>query len=371
MKRFLLCGLLLSTALFAKTSPHPLQEIQLPPGFKIDLVADIPGARSMAMAEDGTLFVGTRGKKDKVYAVRFNKEGRADKAWVIAEGLNMPNGVAYRDGALYVAEVERILKFPKILSRLDKPGKPEVVFDKFPSDSHHGWKYIAFGPDGKLYVPVGAPCNICDTDNEAGKKGKYMRLFRMNPDGSGFEEFASGIRNTVGFAWHPTTKELWFTDNGRDMMGNDVPPDELNRAPKAGLNFGYPFVHGNAVQDPEFYAKRPKGFSFVKPEVELGAHVAALGIKFYTGKQFPAEYKDRIFIAEHGSWNRDPVQGYRVMMVYKDKKGYHYEPFATGWLRKDQSRWGRPVDVLVTPDGSLLVSDDEGDAIYRIRYQGK
>lgn len=372
MKCILLWSLLLSSSLFAAPPSEtvPLQDIQLPSGFKIDVFADVPGARSMALAEDGTVFVGTRTRSGTVYAVRdSNKDGKADKVWEIANGLNMPNGVAYKDGHLYVAEVERILKFPNILSNLDKPGKPQVVYDQFPRDMHHGWKYIAFGPDGKLYVPVGAPCNICDADADAAKKGKYMRLFRMNADGTGFEEFARGIRNTVGFTWHPTTKELWFTDNGRDMMGNDVPPDELNRAPKPGLNFGYPFVHGRNLEDPEFYKKRPKNFSFVKPEVELEAHVAALGLKFYTGKQFPKDYQNRIFIAEHGSWNRDPAQGYRVMMVSKDKKGYRYEPFASGWLRKDQSRWGRPVDILVTPDGSMLVSDDEGGRIFRIRYE--
>lgn len=358
----------------AEVSTADLKKIKLPSGFKIEIYASAEGARSMTLADDGSLFVGTResGKDGRVYHIKDrNRDGKADDTVVFAEGLSTPNGVAFFKGDLYVAEIARILKYPRVLAVHKKKPDPVVVFDKFPSDRHHGWKYIAFGPDGKLYAPVGAPCNICDTDEKAATRGKYLRLFRMNPDGSGFEEYASGIRNTVGFDWHPTTKELWFTDNGRDMMGNDTPPDELNHAPKKGMHFGYPFVHGKDVMDPEFGAKKPKALRMTPPVVNLDAHVASLGMAFYDGKQFPKEYTNRIFIAEHGSWNRNPVQGYRITMVYKGKDGaYRYEPFAEGWLEPDQKRWGRPVDVKVAPDGALLVSDDHGGKIYRISYVG-
>lgn len=359
----------------AEVTDKDLAKIKLPPGFKIEVFAAAEGARSLSVADDGSVFIGSGGASGKVnrvyHAKDRNGDGKADVTDVFAEGLQSPNGVAFFKGDLYVAEIERIRKYPRALAVHKKKPDPVVIYDKFPKDRHHGWKYIAFGPDDKLYAPVGAPCNICDTDEKPATRGRYMRLFRMNPDGSQFEEYAAGIRNTVGFDWHPKTKELWFTDNGRDMMGNDVPPDELNRAPQKGMHFGYPFVHGKAIQDPEFGRKKPQGLKVTPPEVELGAHVAALGMTFYTGKQFPKDYADRIFIAEHGSWNRDPVQGYRVTMVYAGKDGkYRYEPFAEGWLEADQKRWGRPVDVKVARDGALLVSDDLAGVVYRISYTG-
>jgi glucose/arabinose dehydrogenase len=241
------------------------------------------------------------------------------------------------------------------------------VNDKYPTEGHHGWKYIAFGPDGKLYVPVGAPCNICLSDDAV-----YASVTRINADGSGREIFASGVRNSVGFAWHPETKEMWFTDNGRDMLGENSPPCELNRAPRAGLHFGYPFCHGGTIKDPEFGSKRPCG-DFTVPAQNLGPHVAPLGLKFYTGNQFPAEYKNQLFIAEHGSWNRSKKIGYRVSLVkVKDNTtATSYETFASGWLDEStDNAWGRPVDVLVMADGSLLVSDDHAGVIYRIVYKG-
>jgi glucose/arabinose dehydrogenase len=342
----------------------PLETIKLPPGFSISVAARVPNARAMTWGDAGTLFVGST-SAGTVYAVTFAPDGRGEAAVrKIATGLREPAGVAFRAGALYVSAVDRILRFDDIERRLADPPAPVVVTDRFPTDGHHGRKFIAFGPDGKLYVPVGAPCNICEP-----VPTRYANLNRMNPDGSDFEVFARGIRNTVGFDWHPQTKELWFTDNGRDRMGDDLPPDELNRATRPGLDFGYPYCHGGTIADPEFGAKRSCR-EFAAPAQNLGPHVASLGMRFYTGTQFPAGYRNQVFIAEHGSWNRSKRIGYRVTLVRLDAAGnaVAYEPFAHGWLQ-EESVWGRPVDVLVAPDGSLLVSDDYAGAIYRIRYR--
>ena len=355
-----------SPALTEASANLPLNTIKLPPGFTISVYAEVDNARSMALSPSGTLYVGNR-NGDKVYAVRdTDGDHKADKRWVIASGLNMPNGVAFKNGDLYVAEVSRILKFKDIEGHLSNPGAPEVVYDQYPTETHHGWKYISFGPDGKLYVPVGAPCNICEP-----KKPIYATITRMDPDGSNMEIYASGIRNTVGFTWHPQTKELWFTDNGRDMMGDDVPPCELNSAPKAGMNFGYPYCHGGNIKDPEFGDKRPCS-DFTPPVQNLNAHVAPLGLKFYTGDMFPEAYRNQIFIAEHGSWNRTLKSGHLVSLVkIENGKSVGYGTFAEGWLDHDtQEAWGRPVDIFVMPDGSMLVSDDKGGMVYRIAYKG-
>lgn len=339
--------------------------IKLPPGFSIDYYArNVEGARSMTLSPNGTLFVGSR-DAGKVYAVRDrNNDSKADDVIVLAQGLDMPNGVAFRNGSLYVAEVSRVIRYDNIEASLEKPPAPVVVNDKFPSDQAHGWKYIKFGPDGKLYVPVGMPCNIC---NKEGEDERYGTIMRMEPDGNQLEIFAKGIRNTVGFAWHPLTGELWFTDNGRDWLGDDTPPDELNRAPKIGMHFGFPFCHAGDIPDPEFGNLRNCS-EFTPPEMKLGPHVAALGMTFYTGSMFPEEYKNQIFIAEHGSWNRKTPIGYRVSLVkLENNKTVNYEPFADGWLQ-GLAAWGRPVDVLVMPDGALLVSDDKNNAIYRVSY---
>jgi glucose/arabinose dehydrogenase len=270
--------------------------------------------------------------------------------------------VAFREGALYVAEINRVLRYDGIEARLSDPPKPVVVNDGFPRDEHHGWKFIRFGPDGMLYVPVGAPCNVCERDDP-----RYASILRMRPDGTGLEVFASGVRNTVGFDWNPYTKELWFTDNGRDLMGDDLPPDELNRAPRKGLHFGFPYIHGKGTPDPDF-GGRGKPRNFTPPEWELPAHVASLGMRFYTGTMFPDGYRGRIFIAEHGSWNRSSPIGYRVTVVrVEGNRAASYETFAEGWLKGGKA-WGRPVDVQAMPDGSLLVSDDHGGRIYRITY---
>lgn len=344
----------------------PLDQIELPDGFSISIFSqDVPNARSLTLGAKGTVFVGTR-TEGSVYAlVDENRDGTADRVHTLATGLNMPNGVAFRDGDLYVAEVSRILRFDDVEAHLADPPEPVVVHDELPTARHHGWKFIAFGPDGWLYVPVGAPCNICESKREI-----FASITRMKPDGSGREVYAHGVRNTVGFAWHPKTDVLWFTDNGRDWMGDERPPDELNRAPKKGLHFGYPYCHGDGISDPD-YGEGVDCSDYVAPARNLAAHTAALGMRFYTGDQFPAEYRNQILFAEHGSWNRTNPIGYRVMMARLDGPDVtSYEPFATGWLQDDEEAWGRPVDVQVMPDGALLVSDDRAGAVYRIAYDG-
>ena len=339
----------------------PLDKIKLPPGFAIEVVARVPGAREMTLGKNGTLFVGSL--DSRVYAVSL-KAGSAATVRTIANGLDHPVGVAFHDGALYVSSMNRIVRLDDIENRLDHPPAPVVVTDKFPSDAQHGWKFIAFGPDGKLYVPVGAPCNICEPDLD-----RYALIERMNPDGSAREVYARGLRNSVGFDWDPRTRELWFTNNGRDYLGDDAPPDTLNHAPKAGLNFGYPYCHAGTIPDPEYGKKRACN-DFTPPAHNLGPHVASLGMRFYTGTQFPAPYSNQIFIAEHGSWNRSRKVGYRVTVVrLQDGRAVSYEPFATGWLQ-GETAWGRPADVLVARDGSLYVADDRAGAIYRISYRG-
>jgi len=312
------------------------------------------------------VFVGTR-TEGKVYAVLDrNHDHHADTVLTVAQGLHMPNGVAVRGKDLYVAEVGRILCYNDIEARLktDFSGQPEplVVSADFPEDEHHGWKYIAFGPDGLLYVPVGAPCNVCER-----RDLRYASIMRMAPDGTRLEIFARGIRNTVGFDWHPKTGALWFTNNSRDWMGDDLPPDTLHSAPEKGLHFGFPYCHGGDIPDPEFGEKR-SCVEFAPPAMKLGPHVAALGMKFYTGNMFPAIYQGQIFIAEHGSWNRSVPIGYRITQVRMEgTNAAKYEVFAEGWLQ-GKTAWGRPVDILVMPDGALLVSDDRAGAIYRISY---
>lgn len=342
-----------------------LDRIRLPEGFVIEKYAHVPNARQMAWGERGTLFVGSR-EAGRVHAVTdADGDGTGELVRVVASGLRMPSGVAFRDGSLYVAAVNRILRYDDIENRLDDPPRPVTVTDVLPSDRSHGWKVLSFGPDGMLYVPVGAPCNVCANRNP------YAQILRMNPDGSGIEKFANGVRNSVGFAWHPETGDLWFTDNGRDMMGDDIPPCELNRAHSPGLHFGFPHCHGGTIPDPRFGDEAPCG-DFEPPARALGPHVAPLGLAIHSGRGVPEEYRGAVFIAEHGSWNRSRKIGYRVTLVRLDPSGTRalgYEPFAEGWLR-DESAWGRPADVLEAPDGSLLVADDLADAVYRIRYAG-
>jgi glucose/arabinose dehydrogenase len=350
----------------ADNAPFPgVEAISVPDGFAVEVYAgDVPGARSLCLGDEGTVFVGTRGQ-GRVYALTdLDGEPGAEDVRVIAYGLTLPNGVAFRDGALYVAEVSRVLRFDDIEERLDDPPEPVVVNDDFPQDRRHGWKFIAFGPDGMLYVPVGAPCNVCEPDDE-----RYATIMRMQPDGGGLEIYARGVRNTVGFDWDPVTGDLWFTDNGRDWLGDSQPPDELNKAPIEGLHFGFPYFHGS-LPDPE-YGEGREPSEFAPPVIPLGPHVAALGMRFYTGEMFPDDYRGNIFIAEHGSWNREEPIGYRVTLVrYEYGVTTGYEVFAEGWL-SEGSAFGRPVDLLVMPDGALLVSDDRAGVIYRISYAGE
>ncbi|NUX57028.1 sorbosone dehydrogenase family protein [Paraburkholderia sp. JPY418] len=340
----------------------PIEKIKLPPGFHIEVLSDdVPSARAMTLSPKGILYVGSN--DGHVYALEL-RNGRVTGRHVIASGLQMPAGVAWRDGALYVSAVSKIVRFDAIDSHLNDPPKPVVVTDKLPTDTHHGWKFIAFGPDGKLYVPQGAPCNICQRDPD-----RFALIGRMDPDGSHYEVVARGVRNSVGFAWHPVTHELWFTDNGRDLLGDDIPSDKLSRASRVGMNFGFPYCHGGDTPDPEFGKDHPCS-DFTPPVVKLGAHVAALGMRFYDGPMFPADYRNNIFIAEHGSWNRSKKVGYRVVRVITDPDGSHarQQVFAEGWLQPGESVWGRPADVLPLPDGSLLISDDTAGAIYRVTY---
>ena len=360
---FLVAALVLAAFVGQAQAAPPIDRLKLPPGFKIEVYADqVEGARSLAVGDKGTVFVGTR--SDSVYAlIDSNRNGKAEIV-TIATGLNAPNGVAFRNGALYVAEISRILRFDDIEAHLRNPPKPVVVFDKLPREGHHGWKFIAFGPDGLLYVPVGAPCNICEANPDL-----FAAIHRMKPDGSAFEVYARGIRNTVGFDWDPETRELWFNDHGRDMMGDDLPSCELNHASQAGQHFGFPYCHQGDTPDPEYGSKRQCS-EFTPPALKQGGHVAPDGLRFYTGKMFPAEYRNRILIAQHGSWNRSKKSGYRVMMVSlkSDRKTVEkYEEFVTGWMENERA-WGRPVDVLVMPDGALLISDDTANAVYRVTY---
>jgi hypothetical protein len=340
----------------------PVERIKLPPGFHLEVLTDaVPSAREMALSPKGILYAGSL--DGHVYALELH-DAHVTARHVIASGLDMPAGVAWHDGALYVSAVSKILRFDAIDAHLNAPPRPVVINDKLPTEHHHGWKFIAFGPDGKLYVPQGAPCNICLPERD-----RYAMIGRMDADGSDYETVERGVRNTVGFAWHPATHELWFTDNGRDLMGDDVPDDKLNRAARAGMDFGYPYCHGGDTPDPEFGNDHPCS-AFTPPVLKLGAHVASLGMRFYTGSMFPAGYRDNIFIAEHGSWNRSKKVGYRVVRVVTnpDGSGAHQEVFAAGWLMPDESVWGRPDDVLPMPDGSLLISDDYAGAIYRVTY---
>ena len=349
-----------------KPPTDSLDYVQLPEGFRMSVFAEVPDARSMCWGEQGTLFVGNR-KEDKVYALRDEDgDGFAEKRYVIAEKLNTPNGVAFRKGSLYVAEINRILRFDDIENKLSNPPKHVVLFDLFPDKTWHGWKFIAFGPDDKLYVPVGAPCNVCDE-----KDSIFASITRLNPDGSEGELYARGVRNSVGFTWHPLTKEMWFTDNGRDMLGDDIPYCELNHAPAKGMHFGFPYIHQGDIPDPEF-GKGKKAADYTAPAWKIGPHVAPLGLRFYTGKQFPDSFRNKLFIAEHGSWNRSKPIGYRVGIATFDstaQKILRYEYFAQGWLDAKGNVKGRPVDIEIAPDGALLVSDDYAGRIYRISFQ--
>jgi hypothetical protein len=362
MKHVLQAGLGLWALIASVTwAQEPVDRLRLPPGFGIEVYARVPGARSLALGSRGTVFVGTL-QAGRVYALPPPAPGARAEPVVIADGLSAPSGVAFREGALYVAEIGRILRFDDIERRLQRPPAPVVVTDRYPRDRHHGWKFIAFGPDGWLYVPVGAPCNVCEPARDT-----HGLISRIRPDGSGYEVFARGVRNSVGFDWHPETGELWFNDHGRDGLGDDLPSCELNRAPTPGLHFGFPYCHQGDLPDPDLGAGRQCS-EFTPPVWKQGGHVAPDGLRFYTGTMFPQEYRTRIFVAQHGSWNRSAKSGYRVMSVeLRSNRVIRAEPFIEGWLSGER-HWGRPVDLLVMPDGSLLVSDDFAGLVYRVRY---
>lgn len=369
---FLLLGIAITFMLsscgsYSGNADQVIKNLHMPDGFHIEAYAeDVAHVRSMALSPKGVVYAGTRGE-GKVYAlVDDNEDYKADRVITIAEGLRGGNGVAYRDGSLYVSDISRILRFDNIDSNLDNPPEPVVITRNYPGEGHHGWRYMAFGPDGKLYVAVGAPCNICESGKEI-----FATITRINPDGSGREIIARGVRNSVGFDWHPETGDLWFTDNGRDWLGDNKPPDELNHLKKEGLHFGYPYLHGYKIRDPQFGEQgKNMDMDFTTPAQALGPHVASLGMLFYTGSMFPETYRNQIFIAEHGSWNRSEKIGYRITMVsLEEQEAISYEPFISGWLQENESVWGRPVDILQLDDGSLLISDDYGGTIYRLTYK--
>jgi glucose/arabinose dehydrogenase len=339
-------------------------QLTVPPGFQIEVLADVPKARSMVMAGPDTLLVSTQ-FAGQLYAVS-NAFGADPIVHVLAEKLRIPNGIAFADEDLYVAQPERVLRYRNVLEHLDGLGEPEVIVADLPAGKLHSWRYAAFGPDGKLYISIGAPCNVCDAPGTA-------LILRMNRDGSEREVYAKGVRNSVGFDWQPGSNVFWFSDNGRDMLGDDEPPDELNRATAAGMHFGFPFCHGGRVAEPDPQLAALGRCSDSEPPAQaLPAHVAPLGMAFYDGDMFPAAYNGQIFIAEHGSWNRSTKVGYRVSLARLDAAGKQvvsYEPFVQGWLSGEDVS-GRPADVLVAPDGSLLVSDDQAGKIYRVSYAG-
>ena len=367
ISRFLLLGIICISGCFANAEvplSTVIKQLQAPQGFRISIFADqLPTARSMALGDDGVVYVGTR--DGNVFAVKDQDgDGVAEQHYTLAEHLYMPNGVAYKNGSLYVVEVNRIIRFDDISNKLKNPSSSVVVYDKFPSEKHHGWKYLRFGPDNKLYTAVGAPCNICKPE-----KPIFGTLVRMDADGSNMEVIAHGIRNSVGFDWEPNSNQLFFHDNGRDYLGDDAPPEELNLWTTPGQHFGYPYCHGLDIADPEFGSER-KCTDFVPPLWTYKAHIAPLGMRFYTGKQFPKAYQQQLFVAQHGSWNRTEPQGYQVALVnFVSGKPVSEQAFITGWLTKNAEVLGRPVDILQYFDGSLLISDDKLGVIYRVEYK--
>ncbi len=347
------------------TPPDKLPKLKAPPGFKVEVYQPgILDARAIRRGDKGTIFVSSLFVAGKIYAIT-EKNGKREVKTILS-GLELPSGIEFRDGSLYVATPKQITRYDKIEDNLDSPPAPVVVYDKLPGDIPHGWKFLRFGPDGKLYVPVGAPCNICEPDPE-----KYAQIFRINPDGSGLEIVARGVRNSVGFDFHPRTKELWFTDNQRDWLSEDMPLDELNVLKNPGKDhFGFPYCHSGILRDAEFGWGKSCD-DYVKPAATLGPHAAPLGMQFYNGRMFPAKYRGAILIARHGPWNRTKKFA-DVSVAYLDAQSrvVHTEPFITGWV-KDNEYLGRPVDLLTLPDGSVLVSDDHNGALYRVSYGGR
>ena len=356
MRRLFLPLLVIGISLPNAALSDEATSLIVPEGFRVEVLVDgLENARSMALKDDEVLFVATR-SKGRVY--RVDKPFDNPQVSVAVDGLEVPNGIAIRGDDLYVAEQNKIVRYPGLVS--GTAGRPEVIAPDLPAEGWHGWHYLAFGPDDKLYVSLGAPCNVCDRPG-------YDAILRMSPDGSNVETYAQGIRNSVGMDWHPVTGQLWFTDNGRDRMGDNLPACELNRVSEPGEHFGFPFCHGRDTRDPEF-GDLGSCAEATPPAQELGPHVAPLGVRFYTGEMFPSEYQGQVFVAEHGSWDRSEKIGYRISLVrLEDDEPISYEDFATGFLSGDEIL-GRPVDIQVAPDGALLVSDDQQGLIYRISY---
>lgn len=346
-------------------SSDDTDNLTLPEGFEITVFAQVDEARHMTLGDEGTIFIGTR-VNSQVYAIRdTDGDYIADEQYIIDGDLLLPNGVLFHEGDLYVATVTELLRYDDIENHLDNPPEP-VVITTFPDEAWHGHRTIGRSPDNKLVISIGSPCNVCETQDPFGT------LAQLDFDGSNFEILARGIRFSVGFDWHPETGDLWFTDNGRDELGDDLPPDELNHLSEIGQNFGFPYCHGGFVIDDTF-GNDGDCNDYTAPAQNLGAHVAPLGMIFYTGDMFPEEYVNQVFIAEHGSWNRTPPSGYRVTLVRFDEDGnaLSYEPFITGWLDDETAVFsGRPVGLLQLEDGSLLISTDAGSTIYRVTYSG-
>ncbi len=364
---FIILFLLISSLTYAEASNSqqpsdlPLNKIKLPPGFLIQVWATIPDAKSLAIGKQGTVFVSSKAT-GSIYAIS-QSDSKEKQIRIIANGLKSPSGIAYYDGALYVTALNRIFRFDQIENNLDHINEPVTIYENLPKESFHSTRYMALGPDNLLYITIGAPCDACEADPM-----QYALIARINPNGNNFEIYAQGVRNSLGLDWHPQTNQLWFSDIGRDWMGEDIPPDELNQATAQGLHFGFPYCHANNILDPKFGAKR--GCNKSQPPIaELEPHVSPQGIKFYSGRMFPPQYHDQLFIAEHGSWNRRSPVGFRLQHFQIEKNQLvKKEIFAEGWFI-DQKAWGRPTDLLVMPDGALLVSDDLAGVIYRISYQ--
>lgn len=362
--RYLVFTLFFLLSPLGQAQTLPLKKLTLPPGFHIEVFAQVPNARQMVLGPGNTLFVGSK-ELGNVYAVTYRNS--KVKVYKIASHLETPAGVDYYQGSLYVAALDRIMRFDHIEKHLNKPPKPVIITNTLPNDTYHGWRFLRFGPDKKLYFGIGAPCNTCIREDK-----RFATISRMNADGSQFEIFAKGVRNSVGFDWDPITNYMWFTDNGRDLLGDNLPPDEINLAKKAYQHFGFPHCYGKDTLDATYGKKDCKNFT--EAAYELPAHVASIGMRFYTGKQFPAEYRQQIFIAEHGSWNRSHKIGYQVVLATLSsdrKKIINVKPFISGWLQPNEKVWGRPADILVMRDGSILISDDFAGVIYRVYYSNE
>ena len=369
LRRLTCTGVIFFAPVAMQAHELPLEKLNLPPGFEISIYAEVINPRQLARSPSGVVYAGSRRAGNLYALVDADGDQQAEQVITLDTKLQYPSGITYRNGDLYVGAISEILVYRDIDEKLATPPEPEVLYDQLPTEQHHGWKYLGFGPDDQLYFNVGAPCNICLEENPW-----FASIMRMDLTQSPLapEVYAHGVRNTVGFTWEPATGDLWFTDNGRDWMGDELPPCELNHAPRAGLHFGYPFIHGNAISDPEFGAGQSPA-DYVAPALELGAHVAPLGLIFYKGDMLPPSLHGAILIAEHGSWNRTPEAGhvgYRITTAIRDEQGtLSYATLIDGWL-DGSTAWGRPADLLMLPDGSLLIADDLGNAVYRLTYTG-